>query len=976
MAGLVGFYLRACACVDTMPADSSQPSVEARRHATPARCAITRLRLLAVVVFLVCVVGVARLVTHSTKVGPAVRAHRFHVAQSGGADFAGDGDALVGAGSIRAAPSPNSVVQAARAEAARILEQARTEEAQLLQQADSLGCDCFEQPPGTQPVDGSPRFVEVACPDGCSGHGRCKDLYCHCDEGWGGTGCWTETPKRLSLGEAISFVLVPTRADECVANAMRALHRAFPTVPQVVVARHAKQVAHEVPHALSIVDGTLSKKIFVGLDRVKASYAVVLHSDTVLSPFTDLRQVVREMDNTDVVMMGGSVVYGGNETVFTPHTAQVTLPCWAMKTANYTLAYAHGSRTRQRGAMVCDRVSPAFVVRVPTITKVMKLRQDTSGEAVLVDMFLRAKQGGFTVATTPTLQFIRAPYCVQPEVDDDTLAGQMQVVAKEVVPLAEVHFPDERRQPVWPCRGGSTHGKGNKANNPCKMKNLQEALFLVNDFLEEKEYAFAISGGATLSALKLQSLVPWEYDLDVDVWGTASEFELFTRKHLLDFCDESGFSWSFRRAGAAAVVLALTRKGVDVDLYFTILDKPSTFDGDFVPSFDYDLLAIDPWPAPGIHWRNILKSPGPNETVFVETPTAQTVIDGQWVRTRAYDWPFIAKKYGTEACLFHVTRQMASVNDMMDGGYGTKALTRTSRYCPTPGSRSNARDQYGYRRRPTPPPASKDPRFVALEEGCLDGWVWKQDWRDWPTAFPPPAPPPKLPAPRTWFRGPSLHLPTTLGGWLLWILLLCCCGMLTGAGCTMLADKCLGEDDDYDSEDSHDFRLRAQRDRARRASRSVRSSRRRRRDDEPHGNVGRRSSHRDRRRDDDYYEDTSRPHRDVPRSSRRSSRRTTRRHADEYARRPEPVYSDGSEDSPPSDVEANYDYGGQLHSGIALPRGAPTGPSVAGLAHHTSSRRAYDAAVPRRADPPRRSRRQSGGSRRSRRSRRRHYEDT
>lgn len=368
-----------------------------------------------------------------------------------------------------------------------------------------------------------------------------------------------------------------------------------------------------MPHALSIVDGTLSKKIFVGLDRVKASYAVVLHSDTVLSPFTDLRQVVREMDNTDVVMMGGSVVYGGNETVFTPHTAQVTLPCWAMKTANYTLAYAHGSRTRQRGAMVCDRVSPAFVVRVPTITKVMKLRQDTSGEAVLVDMFLRAKQGGFTVATTPTLQFIRAPYCVQPEVDDDTLAGQMQVVAKEVVPLAEVHFPDERRQPVWPCRGGSTHGKGNKANNPCKMKNLQEALFLVNDFLEEKEcvslscvacglwlrlllllllcacayqhadslpcchrYAFAISGGATLSALKLQSLVPWEYDLDVDVWGTASEFELFTRKHLLDFCDESGFSWSFRRAGAAAVVLALTRKGVDVDLYFTILDQPSS----------------------------------------------------------------------------------------------------------------------------------------------------------------------------------------------------------------------------------------------------------------------------------------------------------------------------------------------------------------------------------------------------------------
>lgn len=80
----------------------------------------------------------------------------------------------------------------------------------------------------------------------------------------------------------------------------------------------------------------------------------------------------------------------------------------------------------------------------------------------------------------------------------------------------------------------------------------------------------------------------------------------------------------------------------------------------------------------------------------------------------------------------------------------------------------------------------------------MDGWVWKQDWRDWPTAFPPPAPPPKEPPPRApWFRAPSIGLPKTVGMWMVWIVALCCCGALTGVACTMLADKFLGNDDPY-----------------------------------------------------------------------------------------------------------------------------------------------------------------------------------
>lgn len=150
----------------------------------------------------------------------------------------------------------------------------------------------------------------------------------------------------------------------------------------------------------------------------------------------------------------------------------------------------------------------------------------------------------------------------------------------------------------------------------------------------------------------MQSLVPWEYDLDVDVWGTAKEvrvagrawrlmptahgcnrrpcararaaqFETFMDVELWPFCDANDFTWQWRRAGAAAVVLALTRHNVDVDLYFTILDRPTSFDGEEVPSFDYDLLNKDTWPPPGIHWRNIKRTPGPNNTVYVETPTAQ-----------------------------------------------------------------------------------------------------------------------------------------------------------------------------------------------------------------------------------------------------------------------------------------------------------------------------------------------------------------
>lgn len=193
-----------------------------------------------------------------------------------------------------------------------------------------------------------------------------------------------------------------------------------------------KDVAAEVPHSLVAVDATLSKKVRAGVERANTPYAVVMHTDAVLSPFTSLRQVVREMDSTDATFLGGAVEDGGNATEYSHDRVRVTLPCWAMKLANFTLTYAHGSRTHQRSVRVCDRASDSFVLRVQTALRVLRMREDTSGEGWVVEMMLRAKAGGFTVASSPSLQFRRLPTCVQPPYTHSTLKSQMDTVATSV----------------------------------------------------------------------------------------------------------------------------------------------------------------------------------------------------------------------------------------------------------------------------------------------------------------------------------------------------------------------------------------------------------------------------------------------------------------------------------------------------------------------------------------------------------------
>jgi len=54
----------------------------------------------------------------------------------------------------------------------------------------------------------------------------------------------------------------------------------------------------------------------------------------------------------------------------------------------------------------------------------------------------------------------------------------------QVVPLAVVHFPDDRFSPVRPCQGGGKQGQGNIANSPCQMDDLHDMLFGITEFLE------------------------------------------------------------------------------------------------------------------------------------------------------------------------------------------------------------------------------------------------------------------------------------------------------------------------------------------------------------------------------------------------------------------------------------------------------------------------------------------------------------
>lgn len=91
--------------------------------------------------------------------------------------------------------------------------------------------------------------------------------------------------------------------------------------------------------------------------------------------------------------------------------------------------------------------------------------------------------------------------------------------------------------------------------------------------------------------------------------------------------------------------------------YYHLLDGRSAVLGSdrvVVPVNLEKWLAIDPWPAPGVHWRNmhVLPAEGEGGGMLVEVPVSTILLDGRWTSSRAYSWPYIVKKYMPERVWF------------------------------------------------------------------------------------------------------------------------------------------------------------------------------------------------------------------------------------------------------------------------------------------------------------------------------------
>ena len=69
-----------------------------------------------------------------------------------------------------------------------------------------------------------------------------------------------------------------------------------------------------------------------------------------------------------------------------------------------------------------------------------------------------------------------------------------------------------------------------------------------------------------LSAVKFASLVPWDYDLDLEIFGSAQQLEDIWHLHR-PMLKEAGANLQWRRSTDAAAVLVIVIGSIEVDLY-------------------------------------------------------------------------------------------------------------------------------------------------------------------------------------------------------------------------------------------------------------------------------------------------------------------------------------------------------------------------------------------------------------------------
>lgn len=384
------------------------------------------------------------------------------------------------------------------------------------------------------------------------------------------------------LEDVISIAFVCKNPTEYIFNmfptVLKSINDTYPTVRVLLGLTDSRLASHTraYPNIELVATnpkhsyGTILRNI---LRRVKTPYVFIGRELFSFNRFADLERQIRVMSKHEkMAAVGGA---------FRNSTAHWKNGCYQSEARMHTLKYIAGYYESKWECLYCDMLTSSFVVKTKCFKDLeMEFATDLDTEFMFRDWFFKIKAKGLKVMACPDVMYFMS---------DET---QLQAVSKKQLwkPFAtkwqfDYIMPDHVTTFKFTCEEIAFQCNMMATKSyilpTCCFDQMAQALRIWVEFSQKYNISYELQTGSVLAAVKLEDMMPWDLDGDIDV---QSKFYDFIYNHRKEFVDQgisiSGWSKSKRNEDGT---YAGGKFNLNVPLYFEMFGKSKLSTESYLP---------------------------------------------------------------------------------------------------------------------------------------------------------------------------------------------------------------------------------------------------------------------------------------------------------------------------------------------------------------------------------------------------------
>ncbi|XP_069137824.1 uncharacterized protein [Argopecten irradians] len=311
------------------------------------------------------------------------------------------------------------------------------------------------------------------------------------------------------LSELVTVLILHRNSTESARDTVKDIQKIMPGVQTIIgLDRHLNKkekssIERDIPFikCLGYTARTSEGQIWNDLlKKVRTEYVLIARDINIFDENVRLKRLIGVIEMVGVPIAGGAT----RDSL----DGKWSLGCYQSGMRNYTLVYHEGYDESVQECVMCDCIDGPFVTRTKTLMAKM-FDKKINGNGLFLDLFLRVGQENAVVC--PDSMFHTRPK----KVHASPLTWQSFVDKWKLYKLKFVPGPEI----LFKCNMKSKQKctlKKNMLHHPCCLADIIVMLNHLTSTFETRVVDYQLCSGTLLGAVKLNSILPWDVDADID----------------------------------------------------------------------------------------------------------------------------------------------------------------------------------------------------------------------------------------------------------------------------------------------------------------------------------------------------------------------------------------------------------------------------------------------------------------------------